>query len=357
MRKLDDINSGQDTRNLRAEDNVISIKESEKFMVEKKKKEMIEKFGELIEFVDNRYENSNIAKNEEQLGEFKKHNRQILELVIEEGTKRGISDEEMEILVVSAILHDLCKGDLAPEWAKGIDNFMVVYHGEAVAQEIENSEELQAIIREKLGDENFDENIKKLQTAFRSHMGPGVNADSLGKDENEIEDSKIGFMAKMRRGINAKLRERGIEEMKHPLPEKGDDISEILLAADMFSLASPSGAQKVLKIRSLVPNFKKEDQNLCSDYKKEGIELSLGEAALISAFNSGNSARDMFEDKNDQKWIQKAIDQTESFKGFKYGVDDENMELVNAQIVKEKMIAFEEAKKQREFRERIDEAA
>ena len=325
----------------------------ERKTIENEKKELIKEFRELMDFVDGRYEKSTIAENEKQLKEFKKHNKQVVDLVIEEGFRRNLSVEKIKLLIIGAILHDLCKGDEAPDWAKGIDNFMLVYHGEAAAQEIEKNKELLEIIQRKIGNKDFDENIKNLQRAFRSHMGPGASVNLFKKNSNN--DPEIGFMGEQLNRVNVELENRGIEKIEHPLPKEGDFVSEILLGADMYSLASPSGAQKILEIRSLVPAFQKEDQFLCEQYSAFGIDLSLGEAALISAMNSGKSARNMFRKREDRKWLQEAIDKTES-SFFEYSLD-KNVLLVDAGIVKQKMIKYEESLKEKNIRERIDKAA
>lgn len=256
------------------------------------KAEAYEKFAEVIDFVNERYEapGSTIAQATEQLNAFKDHNKQILDKCIEQGVRREMSPEDLSKLEMAAILHDLNKSDVPPEWAEGVDNFMVVFHGEAAAQELETSDDLQRILKDKFGEEGFDDNIAHLQAAIRSHMGPHP-----------------GFMSDLLNRVNSQLEIEGIAPIEHPCPEEGDQVSEVLLAADMYSLASSKGVRKVLAIRGSVPFFKQQDEDLSTEYAKFGIELNSGEAALLSAFDSAYAARDMIQNEEDKEWIQGAI--------------------------------------------------
>ncbi len=319
---------------------VISMEEKKKEMIERKKQELIERCEKLISYVDRRYEKSSIAENVDELREFKNHIRQILDLAIEEGIERNVSEKELDLIAVVASLHDIAKGDNPPEEMDGIDNVMVVLHGELAAKEVAENEELKEIIKSVIGEENFNkESIQVLQNAFRSHMGPSP-----------------GFMKNILDDVNKKLTKRGLAEIKHPFPEEGAIVSEILLTADMYSLASPSGVRKVLEIRSVVPSFKEEDMKLSEEYSFYRINLSLGEAALISAFESGKSARDMFKKKEDQDFLQKAINESES-QGFQYNSEEGGITEVSPSLVKEKMIAYKEAREQNNAREKINRVA
>jgi len=290
-------------------------------------KEAKEKFSEIISYVDNRYENpdSFLFESPVQLETFKKHNEQILNRAIEQGIRKGMDQNDLAKLEIAAILHDLNKGDKTPKWAEGIDNFMLVYHGEAAAQEITNNEELRELIKDKLGAENIENDIRSLQKAIRSHMGPHP-----------------GFMSGMLEMVNNGLVEKGLEELEHPYPDEEDDVAKVLLAADMYSLASHKGVEKVMAIRNNIDFFKQQDRELSQQYKEAGISLSMGEAALLSAFDSAYSARDMIKDQEDKKWIQGVINKAVEMK-YRYQKDDTNLdEMVSIELAQQKRKEFED---------------
>lgn len=260
------------------------------------------RFSPLIELVNQRYEakDSTIANKPEQLETFKAHNNDILKMCVELGLKKDFTDKELQTLEVSAILHDGTKADLPEEGAQNIPNYALAVHGEKMAGEVDDIlNENPNILKEILG-ENYDpkegeataENIK---TAIRCHMGPHP-----------------GFMTGILSGVNAKIKESnsGLQEIEHPYPPEGDKIAETLLAADMASLADSGGRKKIMAIRADVPFFTDQDQKLVNSYKNKGIDLLMGEAALLSGFDSAEQARDMIKNEEDKEWINQKIEES-----------------------------------------------
>ncbi len=309
----------------------------------KEKKRVSEELAEMVNFVDKRYEgqDSTLSNSFEQLKSFKEHNRQILDKCIERGIERGLSQEDLTKLEIAAILHDFSKGDSSPKWAQEIENFMLVYHGEAVAKELDSNEELRNILRDKLGGNNFEENIIYLQRVIKSHMGPHP-----------------GFMSKSLEIVNKQLKEKNLQQIEHPSPKEGDRVAEILLAADMYTLASSKGMQKVVTIRSETPSFRKQDKELSSQYAQVGIELAPAEAAILSALDSAYAARDMIKNKEDWNWIQGAIEEANNF-DYKYRVSADarvsELRILSNSIeeVLQKRQQFEDKKKTEKISEEI----
>lgn len=301
----------------------------------KELREASEIFKGPIELVNERYEdpNSTLAKNTEQLRTFKEHNEDVLKLCINRGIEKGFNEKELKILEISAILHDLNKADKPKDKKAKIPNYTLAAHGEMAATEIKNIlNQYPKILNEILGDnyskEEKEETILIIENTIRSHMGPHP-----------------GFMDRILKNVNKELKEIGEKEIEHPYPD--NQIAETLLAVDMASLAGTKGRKKVLAIRSAVPFFKKQDEDICNEYKKYNINLTTGEAALLSGFDSAEQARDMLRNQEDREWINQTL---ENSKNNNYIYEKEE---INYQTALAKRKEFEDAKKIKELREKI----
>ena len=271
--------------------------------IEREKREAKEKFSSLINLVNERYNNSDLARNPDQLKCFKEHNEDILNLCIERGIQREMNEKELKMLEVAAILHDLNKGDNPPDDKKDIPNYVLAIHGDNAAEEAKKIlERNEGVLKEILGEEYTDEDKEKaintVSNAIRSHMGPHP-----------------GFMDFILNGANAKLKEKGEEAIEHPYPEEGNIVAEVLLAADMRSLAGNKGREKVLAIRGVSEFFQDLDRKTCKEYnqylKSSSLgEITMGEAALLSGFDSAEQARDMIKNEGDRKWVGEAIEKS-----------------------------------------------
>ncbi len=266
-------------------------------LVENEKKEARENFGALLDLVFKRYEapDSTIANSPEQIKTFEAHVEEVLNLCVERGIEKGLTGKQLKTLEVAAILHDLTKANQPDSDMKDIPNYMLAAHGELGARKAtmilrEHPEIFKNILGEHYSGEETDQTIELISNAIRAHMGPHP-----------------GFMTFVLNGVNAKLKEKGLPELVHPRPVDGEMVSETLLAADMCSLAGRQGREKVLAIRAAIPNFRQEDEKLCGEYKKYGIDLTTGEAALLSAFASAEQARDMLKNEDDKRWIDQVI--------------------------------------------------
>ena len=208
-----------------------------------------------------------------------------------------------------------------------IPNYVLASHGEMGAQEVksiigQHPEILSKILGEEYNQKEADETIITIENAIRCHMGPNP-----------------GFIEKILESVNKVLKRRGESEIKYPYPEKGDVVAETLLAADMCSLAGRKGREKVLAIRSNVPFFKEQDEILSKEYEKFGLDLSPGEAALLSGFDSAEQSRDMLKDLADREWVNKAI---EASKEKDYLYEGKKVNYAQASVKREE---FEKAKK------------
>jgi hypothetical protein len=299
-----------------------SIQMKEQF-VENEKKEARENFGALLDLVFKRYEspNSTITNSPEQIKTFEGHAEEVLNLCIERGIEKDLSVKELKTLEVAAILHDLTKGDRPGPEFLDIPNYMLAAHGELGAQGTErilrnDPEIISKILGGNYSADEVEKTIGLVSGAIRTHMGPHP-----------------GFMTFILNGVNARLKEKGLSELRHPFPPEGEVVSETLLAADMCSLAGRKGREKILVIRSAAPNFGQEDEELCVEYKKHGIDLTPGEAALLSAFSSAEQARDMLKNEEDKLWINSAI---EDSKKDDYLYDGRPVNYASAAAKKEK---------------------
>lgn len=273
-------------------------------------KEFAEKtFSKLIEAVKERYTSpaSTLAKNPEQLREYLLHNEEIIDLCIKRGIEKGMSEKDLRLLEISAIIHDIAKADTPesvvkrknlPKGSESVSNLVLAMHHNLATDETDTLlKKNPEILKHVLGD-NYSEKEAAIATdviknAIRSHMGPHP-----------------GFMDFVLAGVNKELAKMGAGQIEHPFPEKGDSVSETLLAADMRSLAGRQGRKKVLSIRKVVPIFVSQDLALVEKYKAVGIDLKQGEAALLSGFDSAVQARNMLPDKGDREWLDRAIDES-----------------------------------------------
>jgi len=298
---------------------------NEKLAPEKKEmKEATERFNDLIETVSLRYKDMPDKMKEN----FVAHNKDILESAIKLGVKKNLPPDKMKALELAAILHDLTKNDLVPEktdekfkdfygedsaeYKRIATDYRLLMHGETAAEESKN-----ILTDEFLIEHGIEKDAEKIRgivsNAIAEHMGPNP-----------------GYMGFILEITNNKLREMEESEIEHP--KARGTVSEILLAADMKSLASRCGIEKVISIRC---NFNKtQDQKTVTDYNEKGIDLTIGEAALISALSSAFQARNMIEDSKLQTLINEVIN--EAIKGdYEYGLEGEK-EIVNCKDTIEK---------------------
>ncbi len=267
--------------------------------ISKEQEEAKERFGVLIGLVNERYEGPESTLAEDEVERFKEHNSEILNLCVERGMEKGLSEQELRTLEVAATLHDLNKADKPASEVADIPNHVLAAHGEMAADEVpdiivQHPEVLESILGPDYSEEESDSVVANLQEAIRAHMGPHP-----------------GFMDFILAGVNKGLREKGMAEIEHPYPEKGNKVAETLLAADMHSLAGRKGREKVLAIRSSKEKgkdfFRKQDEKLSAEYGTYGIDLTVGEAALLSGFDSADQARDMF-NSEDADWVNRTIE-------------------------------------------------
>jgi hypothetical protein len=212
---------------------------------------------------------------------------QILEKAIEFGVEDDFSKEDLQKLEIAAILHDIAKADQVEEKFRHIPNYILVTHAERAAAEVPR-----IITDEFLRSNGFvgePNRIREdIQIAILQHMGPHP-----------------GFMTETLSKVNEILRTMGEKEIIHPQAE--GKISEALLAADMYSLATAEGRVKVLEIRSKVDKFRQEDEEMAKQCSAQGILVSAGEIALISGYESAQSALNMVENEQYREKIKRAI--------------------------------------------------
>ena len=183
-------------------------------------------------------------KKEMQVKEFNRHNEDILDFV-EELTEEEMSPEDKEMAKLAAILHDIAKF-----------NAPLVKHGFEGAKMAET----------KLKELNFDkEMVQQVKNAIERHMGPIP-----------------GFMANEAK----KWEEKTGEKIEFPRPKS--TVDKLLYDADMLSLISLRGIQKILTIRENTDVFQEEDEKTAA---KEGItvEEARWRSALKSAYEAADS--------------------------------------------------------------------
>jgi len=328
----------------------------EKSLAEKEMQEASELFGDLINQVSSRYEGMPDKMREN----FIAHNSDILKSSIEFGMKKGFSDNELKALELSAILHDVTKNDSLPEVIDqkfkktfGEDSFeykrieadyRLLIHGKTASQESMEILSDEFLVKHSIIDDF--ENIREIVSrAIAEHMGPNP-----------------GYMGFVLEATNKKLKDMGETEIVHPRAR--GKVSEVLLAADMKSLASEHGICKVISIRY---NFNQaQDRKVVQEYKDKGVNLTMGEAALLSAIESANQARDMISDLELKMEISKTINEAMGVE-YKYGEEDK-IEILNCEKALQKqrdylrIVSQEEQSKKdedelEEVRTRLREAA
>lgn len=289
--------------------------------IEREIAEAEKQFESLIKEVSVGYENKDIEE------DFNLHNKEILSNIVELAIKKRFNKTELKIAELAAILHDMTKADVAPEKYKNIPNYTLAMHAKTAAEkvpEILTDERLK-----ELKIESDPEMIRqKVAGAILEHMGPrpGFMSAILEKFKKDMED--IG--------------EKGVD-----YPEASGKISEAVLAADMKSLAGEKGRKKVLGLRAKENFFIKQDLGVVEEYKKYGINLSQGEAALISGFESAFQARDMQKDKENWDWINEEIEKSKKVEYVFLG------EKIIWEDVTDKITKYEENKKLEEARDRL----
>ncbi|MDA3815270.1 MAG: hypothetical protein PF549_02795 [Patescibacteria group bacterium] len=334
-----------------------------------KKNEIIERCGETLEYVYNLYDNYeplSSEENKDKLDKLKKHiGEEVLVFAVEEALRRGLDEEKCYLVGVSACLHDAGKAMDLPDYMKKIQGPVVeVYHHVLSCELIDdNKENIRKMFKngypnknkDELSDEFIDKKIEIVKDAIMSHMGPNP-----------------GFMKNMLDNVvNPQLDKE--KKITHPSPKEENIVAQILLAADMYSLANPNGVSKIMELRSDIENapfFQKEDFELSYDYNrvskkyKKNLLITVGEAAFISAYKSGLSAKDMFEEGTDnRKWIEKAISDVKKTKEFEYifkeipkgGEVVDKIEMkVNPKETIKKMEEYERLIQQEEIMDNID---
>lgn len=339
---------------------VPELTQEQKETIEVENKWVKENFQELIDEVNEHY-SENTELSEAQKESFKKHNEQILELCIERGVVKGLSEAERAVLYFAAIRHDSTKGDKAPQDKEGIANYILAIHGETAAKEAKeffedkkSEEYLDKILSREQGRGKYPKEkiVTIIENAIRRHMGP----------HREDESQELFFMDKVLnggdgiKGVNEQLPRN--ERIEHPRPET--KIDKILFAVDMRSLASPQGTQKLLDIRAAVPIFRRQDQGICAAYERKygRPDLAVEETAFHSAFESAEQARDSIdfaEDPDDWVWINQAVEEIKKGE-YRYVAKGEapkdlTAEVVAAILAKEK--TYQKAKQA--WREELEE--
>ena len=302
-----------------------------------------EQFKSLIDEVSAQYESLPEAMKKD----FIIHNGEILDNTIDLAMRKGLSKEEIKISELAAILHDKTKADSVPEKYKDISNYTLAMHGKTAA--------------EKVPEILTDERLKELKV----EGDPEMIRQEVAKAILEHMGPRPGFMTYILEKFNQDMKNIGEEGVDYP--EADGKISGVLLAADMKSLAGEKGRNKVLSIRANVKPFIDADLKTVEEYKKYGIDLSQGEAALLSGFDSAFQARDMQKDEENRKWINKAIEDSQEVE-YDFPPKSENgekseeinynfpRETVTWQKASSKRRQYEEARKVEEARKKLQAA-
>lgn len=277
-------------------------------------------FAPLIEWVNAQYsaEGSSL-KTEEQRESYRRHNDEILRFATELGLKEDFTKEELRTLQAAAILHDSQKARRNPNEAGSLP-YVLVAHGAMAADGVDEEgwamtpgekgkggvddvfekhpEMLKVILGQNYSEEDGVRVKEQIKTSIRAHMGP-----------------RPGFMQDVQTFVNDNLGAAGFANrvVGHPFPE--DNISKTLLTADMGSLCTAEGRQKVLAIRANDERFKKEDKETVSRYAQLGVTLEMGEAAILSGHTSALAAANMLPEASAKSW---AIGLIENSKGASY---------------------------------------
>lgn len=267
--------------------------------VERERDEARERFGDLIDLVNQRYEDGNLSPAEKE--KFKQHNGEVLDYAVELGLRKEFDEEELKAVEVAAILHDLTKAYPLPEEFVDIPNYGLVTHGQRAAEEVGEILTDERLERYNLKDRSPDEFRNEVSNAITQHMGPHP-----------------GFMTNVLEGVNRVLGERGYQEVSHP--QARGTIPETLLAADMASLASADGRRKILAIHTHNDFFRLQDLQTVEKYRGADIELRQGETALLAAFTSARQAVEMITDPDDRKMLEELF---EASKSEEYLFDDD----------------------------------
>lgn len=321
--------SPEGTEDFRISEEPIKAEQPEKALeleekISQEQEKAKEDFGDLIGMVNERYLNLPEKMRET----FIEHNEDILDAVVELGMKKGLTQQELKLTEIAAIIHDMTKAEPDKE---EVGNYTLANHGEAAAAEVETV--VTSDMLEKAGVDVSDDNAsleakKTIADAVREHMGPHPGFMD-------------GILAGVNKAIEAKNKEL-IEQGREPLsliehPKASGKVSETLLAADMGSLASRSGREKVMSIRSNVPFFASQDEGTAAEYQRYGIDLTMGEAALLSGFDSAADSHDMLPDISDRKRTMSLIDESKK-EAYKY---------INPDTGEEEKITWQEATQKR----------
>ncbi len=294
--KLDELNDMEVLTDIDHTEEAESFSLEQRIAREKKEVEIV--YEPLFDIVDKRYDE--YIKSPELNASFKAHYRTVVHYAIERGRQDGLSEEDQGALVVAAILHDLTKGDPPPDEAKNIAWYTAVTHGQTGVIEARKAlsgttnQEVQSIFENILGDsytlEDRNRVIDKVANAIINHMGPNP-----------------GFMGAKREEVRAEIEARGLKYLLplvvHPYPN--DRISEILLAADMRSLAGDDGINKVLMIRYVQKEPRKEDIDAAKESRRKGPGevFDTAEVAFMSAIGSAEAAMAMIANEGDRHWV------------------------------------------------------
>lgn len=320
----------------------ISSQESQKQVIDKKFLQFRELFKNFIDIVDKRYDaqlsdfvnqkiserDSNpgyaeqIKNKEKEVASLKDHYKDVLKYCIKIGLEIHLPEEDIKKVFLAGIFHDATKLDSVPdnipESVKNIYN--LVNHGNDsanyLAQILEKDPGFLNKISSKYTQKDSKRVIEELKDIIKNHMGPHP-----------------GFMTMMLDFANKSLVGGGFEPIVHNYPETANE--EAFLTADMSSLADANGRQKILNLRKNGANFIKQDEGVCADYAKYGINLSLGEAAMLSAHQSALEAVDMIRHVGLKKSLESLVEESKSG-AYKYGDDIINYrEVLNKKSKKE----------------------
>lgn len=313
--------------------------------IQQEKEAVRQNFAFLIQAVADRYDSPGSFLEGENRRNFEIHNDEMLDMCIERGMEKGMAVAELRMLEVAAILHDIAKADLnsvaaqrlgLPAKAGEISVLAFISHHELAARDVrplleQQPELIDHILGPNHSPADVDAAIQRIETAIRAHMGPH---NPPGQNEpGYFMDGILAFG-------NGALTAIGTEaQIKHPYPEPGDVVAETLLVADMRSLAGIQGRNRIMGLRATDNRFLTEDAQTVQEYSELDIELSLGEAALISAFDSAFCARDMLPNESDREWVDQVIEESKMVE-YPYGSD----EIVSWQAIRDKRAQYKDKK-------------